>query len=153
MYLLFSIVLLTGCEKTKETPAITPVPTQKSSMKTFTIYSIDSDSMNVMPVSVKKEENEITATYITKLVQSNIGEGIYIDDVKMEENTVIVSFFKKGKPIKNCSKKMENMILESFANSLLDNVEGCEKIIFRCEGKAYKSQNHKFGVNEVYLSE
>ena len=44
------------------------------------------------------------------------------------------------------------MILECFANSLLDNVDACSKVVFRKGGKAYKSENMELGLNEVYAS-
>lgn len=150
---LLAVIMITGCEKTSNKPQATETPVQKSLMQTFTIYSVNSDTMSVMPVAVKKEKKEITVAYVASLVENNINDDIQITSAKLEGNTAIVSFAAKGKPIHGCNKKMENMILECFANSLLDNVEGCKKIIFRCEDKSYKSKNNSFGVNEVYASE
>jgi len=56
MVFVFSfIVFLVGCEQAEKIPTSTVTPAQKSPMKVFTIYSIDSDTMSLMPVSVKKD--------------------------------------------------------------------------------------------------
>ena len=118
-----------------------------------TIYSIDSDTMSLIPVVVKKEEKTLTAEYITYLVTQNLeDEDVRVDHVEQQKNTVVVSFDSKAKPVKRCSKQMETLILNCFASSLLDNVKDCKKIIYRCKNKRYKSSHRSFGFNEVYAS-
>ena len=152
--LVVGLLLLSGCMNGQNTPSGNPLPTQKSTMETLTIYSIDSDSMSLIPVVIKKQKETYTAEYITYLVTQNLeDEEVQIDHVEQQKDTVIVSFSSKGKPVKNCSKKMETLILNCFASSLLDNVENCEKIIYRCEDKAYKSENRTFKQNQIYASE
>ncbi len=152
--LVVGLLLLTGCGKTGNIPSASPLPTQKSTMETLTIYSIDSDSMSLIPVIVKKQKETLSAEYITYLVTQNLeDEDIRIDHVEQEKDTVIVSFSSKGKPVTRCSKKMENLILNCFASSLLDNVVNCGKIIYRCEDKAYKSEHRSFKRNQIYASE
>ncbi len=152
--LVVGLLLLTGCGKTGNIPSASPLPTQKSTMETLTIYSIDSDSMSLIPVIVKKQKETLSAEYITYLVTQNLeDEDIRIDHVDQEKDTVIVSFSSKGKPVTRCSKKMENLILNCFASSLLDNVVNCEKIIYRCEDKAYKSEHRSFKRDQIYASE
>lgn len=152
--LVVGLLLLTACGEEQATPAESPVPTQKSTMETLTIYSIDSDSMSLIPVVVKKQKQTYSAEYITYLVTQNLDdEDIQIDYVEQEKKSVIVSFSSKGKPITGCSKKMETLILNCLASSLLDNVPNCNKVIYRCEGRAYKSENRTFKRNEVYVSE
>lgn len=155
--LLFVVILmigLAGCEEKKENPTPAPVATPKNNMKILTIYSINSDSMSLIPVSVKKDPKKISEKYITSLVLENLGEDdIIVNDIKKKGKTVFLSFSSKGKPIRKCSKKMEELILECFANSLLDNVKGCSEVVFRCDGKAYKSEHQSFKLNEVYASE
>lgn len=154
--LLFAVILVlgvSGCEDSKVTP--TPAaPTPKNNMKTLTIYSINADNTTLIPLSVKRGTEKMSEKYIASLVLENLNEQeIIIDDVKKEGKTVVLSFSSKGRPIQKCSETMENLILECFANSLLDNVKGCSEVIFRCDGKAYKSKNQSFGLNEVYASE
>ena len=151
---LASMLLLTGCGNEKNTPTASPLPTQKSTMETLTIYSIDSDSMSLIPVVVKKQKKNLSAEYITYLVKQNLeDEDIQIDHVEQDKNKVIVSFSSDGKPVSRCSKKMETLILNCFASSLLDNVPNCQKIIYRCEDKPYKSEHRIFKRNQIYASE
>lgn len=155
--LLFVLFALFGCTEKKEVvkdPAAVSVPTQGSKIETVSIYSINSDSMTLIPVSVKKGNQKPSPSYVARLVLENLNEDdIELTDVTQKDTKVIVSFGSEGKPVKGCGAKMETLILEAFANSLLDNVENCEKVIFRCDGKEYKSSQYSFGKNEVYASE
>ena len=151
--LMVGLLLLNGCGEASEIPAKTALSTPKSTMKTLTIYSIDSDTMSLIPVVVKKEEKTLTAEYITYLVTQNLeDEDVVVDHVEQRKTTVVVSFDSKAKPVKSCSKEMETLILNCFASSLLDNVKNCENIIYRCKNKRYKSSHRSFGFNEVYAS-
>lgn len=151
--LMVGMLLLSGCGEEPIQPAKSALPTQKSTMKTLTIYSIDSDTMNLIPVLIKKPEKALTAEYITYLVTQNLeDEDIKVDHVEQTKNTVVVSFKPDAKPIKGCSKQMETLILNCFANSLLDNVKNCENVIYRCKYKRYKSSHRSFAFDEVYAS-
>ena len=142
-FLIVAVVfVLSGCMEegkawTDTDPSAMPVPTKASSIETVSIYSVNSDNMTLIPVSVRKEMQDPTPDYVADLVMENLNE---------EDSS-------KGKPVKGCGSKMETLILEAFANSLLDNVEDCEKVIFRCDGKEYKSSQYSFGKNEVFASE
>lgn len=152
--LVVGLLLLSGCGGENAVSTESPLPTQKSTMETLTIYSIDSDSLALVPVVVKKQKQTYSAEYITYLVTQNLDDDdIRIDHVKQEKGMVVVSFSSQGKPVTGCSKKMESLILNCLASSLLDNVPGCEKIIYRCEDKAYKSEHRTFELNEIYASE
>lgn len=151
---------MSGCslEKAEEQqPEVTieeAIPTPKSNMQTLTLYTIDTDNMVVTPIVVKKENHPLTAEYVTDLICKNLNDDeISIYRIKQKENRVIISFAQNGKPIKNCTKKMEGLILDCFANSLLDNVENCSEVVFQCEGEAYQSQHRSFKKTEVYASE
>lgn len=152
---LIGAMALIGCKATdKKTTPSSPIPTQKSTMETLSIYTIDSDTMTLVPVKVKKSTDKLTPEYITSLVEENLDdETVRVYSVEQENERVYLSFYRDGKPFVKCSKKMENLILNCFANSLLDNLEECKKIVFRCEDKAYKSANYSFKINEVYASE
>lgn len=154
-FLIGIFVLTAGCEKQEDTPVATAVPTQSAvKIETITVYSINSDTMTLIPVSVRKTNGgQLTAQSITSLVLSSLNDDrIKVDDVTVEDDKVIVSFSSKGRPIRDCNKKMEDLILECFANSLLDNVKNCKKVIFRCDGKEYRSSQYNFTINEVYAS-
>lgn len=156
-WLLFAVLILTGCvdeRNVEANPSATPAPTNKSTIETLAIYSINSDNMTLIPVSVKKGPQELSPSYVAGLVQENLNEkDIVIMDIQQKGKKVIVSFDPEGKPVKNCSAKMETLILEAFANSLLDNVKNCTQVIFRCGEGEYKSNQYSFGKNEVFASE
>lgn len=155
--LFMTLVMMAGCEGTqgKEVEGTpTPVPTQKIKIETLAIYSINSDNMTLIPVSVRKGSQKLSPSYVAGLVMENLNEeNIAITDIYQKGKKVIVSFDPNGKPVKNCTAKMETLILEAFANSLLDNVKNCSQVIFRCDGKEYKSDQYSFGLNEVFASE
>lgn len=152
--ILTGALLMMGCEERGENPSPSPVSTQKNMIETLSIYTIDSDTMTLVPVTVEKGTNEITPAYITSLVEGNLeDDSIRVYSAEQEDTRIILSFYADGKPFVNCSKKMENLILDCFANSLLDNLNNCSEIVFRCEDKAYKSEHYSFKKNEVYASE
>lgn len=147
-------ILLAGCSYFSDSAAVpTSIPTPKSNIETITVYSINSDAQMLVPVSVRKEKEKMTEEYIVSLVLNNLLEyQIEPPVIKKKGNRLYVSFSSGGEPVKNCNKKLEKLILECFANSLIDNIETCHDIIFQVDGKAYKSDNLEFGQDEVYLS-
>lgn len=149
--LLVLLLLLTGCESKPEEPiGPTNAPTPQKQMETITIYTVNPDTLTLVPVSVKKEEEEITAQYITELVLSNLHE-YDIAEPKLDQKgkKLYVSFMSE---IKDCDKKVERLLLDCFANSLLDNIEACHDVVFQVNDKPYKSKNFKFKRDEVYKS-
>ena len=153
--MLLFVFVLTGCGKensgpvASQTPAATRIP-----IETFTVYSVDTDKLSLIPVQVRKKANEVcTAKQIVTLLCDNLAVKVKVQSVEEKKDTVIVSFAPDSEPVKDCSEQMEQMILECFANSLLDNVDACSKVVFRKGGKAYKSENMELGLNEVYASE
>lgn len=148
-------ILLTGCaffSDTAAAPASTPI-LEKNRIETITVYSINSDSQTLVPVSVRKGKEKISEKYIVSLVLNNLMEyQIEPPVIKKKGKRLYLSFSSKGEPVRNCNKKLEKLILECFANSIMDNIESCHDIIFQVEGKAYKSDNLEFGQDEIYLS-
>lgn len=149
---------LAGCENTEEklpeTVTSEPVVQTYTEKNMITIYSINSDNMTLIPLSVKKEDQKkYTVTDICNLVIDNLEEDdIILTSCRLKAKTAYISFSSKGKPIKNCSKKMEKLILETISNSVLDNIDSCEKVVFQCDKQAYESENQSFEKNEVYAS-
>jgi hypothetical protein len=154
LYVTGILLILTGClGKTDSASTHVPAATPKNHMKVITVYSIEPDSLQLVPVSVKKEKDKPTAEYIVSLVKSNLSAyNIKTPVLKKKGKKLYVSFSSKGEPVKNCNKKVEKLILECFANSLLDNVSSCRDIIFQIDGEAYISDNFEFGADEIYAS-
>ena len=118
------------------------------------IYSINDDSLESEQTYVTVEE--LTPEAVVKAVVESLEEHsleIGIDSVTMEEDTVIVSFLYGKAPLSSVGSTVEETILNSIADSLLDNIDGCKKVVFRAEGEAYESGHYAFGIDEVYAAE
>ena len=161
---IISIIMIaafvTACG-TEEGPAPatpTAAPTEAAAseapvMETITVFTFDPNSMTIIPSQVKKNKDDDSLMYITELVLNNLGDDdIQISDVQLEGDKAIVVFDSSSKPVKKCTAEIEGLILECFANSILDNVDGCHGVIFRTDKGAYKSKNIKMGEDEVYAS-
>lgn len=160
LWILFVFILagltLSGCTKEAEAVPTMPsaeLPTAISKRDTITIYSIDPDTMTLVPVQVPVDEAGITPERIRTLVVDNLNEhDIVSPSLEKKGKKMIISFSSRGEPVQDCDKEMEHLILECFSNSFLDNLEEYNDIIFRVEGKPYKSPNLRFKKNEVYTS-
>lgn len=118
------------------------------------IYSINDESLESEQTYVTIEE--VTPETVVQAVVDSLAEHsleIGIDSVTMEGDTVIVSFLYGKAPLTSVGSTVEETILNSIADSLLDNVEGCKNVIFRAEGEAYESGHYAFGIDEVYAAE
>ena len=132
---------------TAEAPSPTPV------METITIFTFDPNTMTISPSQVKKNKDDDSLMYITELVLNSLEDDeIQISEVQQEDDKAIIVFDSSSKPLKDCDAEMEGLILECFANSILENVDGCHGVIFRTEKGAYKSKNFSMGEDEVYAS-
>ncbi len=148
-------LLFTGClgEEQKEEPALPSPSPAGSVMETITIYSINSDTMSLVPVSVKKTGKKLDGKSVVSLVTGNLnGIDIKITAVVQKGKKIYVSFSSDSKPVVSCNKTMEKLILDCLSNSILDNVDSCHQVIFQKEGKAYQSEHRSFGLKEVYAS-
>ena len=118
------------------------------------IYSINDNSLESEQTYVTLEE--MTPEAVVQAVVDSLEEHsleIGIDSVTTEGDTVIVSFLYGKAPLTSVGSTVEETILNSIADSLLDNIDTCKKVIFRAEGEAYESGHYAFGVDEVYAAE
>ncbi len=162
-YLILCMLLLTfsvGCSKGREgevSTSIQPEVTQtvtESGEVGIQVYTIDMNSMQSVSETVYFMEGEkVTAKNILKevceLFKANT-INIEVNGIKQKKDVLYVSFAKDSAPIVDVSKKVEEIILESIAKSLVDNLEGVEKIVFQVDDGAYKSENMELGENEAY---
>lgn len=168
---LFLIVLTTACTKkveVKKDTSITIVTpsagqdkqTAKSAVtpsatKEISIYTMNENTQDVESVSAfVSEDTKITPEFIVDKVTDSLAERLIdvgIDSVTTEKDTVIVSFLSDAPPVVQVDLTIETTILDAIAQSLVDNLPEYPKVIFRIEGKEYKSDNLSFGLNSVYL--
>lgn len=150
-----------GCSKEKKVkqpsttilPEVTKTVTESGEIG-IQVYTTDMDSMqSVNEIVYFMKGEEIQASSILKkvleLFKANTID-IKVNDIKQKEDVMYVSFAKDSVPVVAVSKKVEEIILESIAKSLVDNLEDVEKIVFQVDGGAYKSENLELGEDEAY---
>ena len=134
-------------------PAVTQTVTESGEVG-IQVYTITRDSMESVSETVYLMNGEkVTVENILKevieLFKTNAIE-IEINGINQKKDVLYISFAKESAPIVDVSKKVEEIILESIAKSLLDNLEDVEKIVFQVDSGAYKSENLELGENEAY---
>ncbi|MBO6109201.1 MAG: hypothetical protein J6P16_07360 [Eubacterium sp.] len=138
-------------EEPTESAVQTPLPTPR--IETITVFTIDPATMSILPSRVRKNEDDDSLSYITELVLNNLEDDqIKVSGVSQEKDSAIIVFDSTAKPVTGCDAEMETLILDCFANSILDNVEGCHSVIFRTDKGAYSSENLEMGEDEIYAS-
>ena len=132
-----------------EKATATPAP----AFETITVFTIDPSSMSLKASRVKKKEDDDSLEYLAQLVLDNLEDDeIRLSGVEQEGDQAVIIFDSTGKPVKGCDEEMESLILECFANSILDNAEGVHGVIFRTDKGAYESENLSMEEDEVYAS-
>ena len=133
-----------------ENKVIEPVKT-----KEVYIYTFNETSFNVeSAVALVPVDQELTPELVVQTVVDSFADRLVeigIDEVSTKEDTVIVSFKEDTAPYMNTGSGLEGSILDSIAQSLVDNFKEYPKVIFRVDGKAYASGHFEYGIDEVYL--
>ena len=136
---------------TTEDETSEPIPSPN--METITVFTIDPANMAIMPSQVKKNEADDSVEYITKLVRENLEDDeIRVSSATQKGERAIIAFDSKSKPVKGCDEEMEDLILECFANSILDNVDGIHEVSFCTDKGPYISENKEMEADEIYAS-
>lgn len=119
------------------------------------IYTFNETSFNVeSAVALVPVDQELTPELVVDTVVDSFADRLVeigIDEVSTKDDTVIVSFKEDTAPYMNTGSGLEGSILDSIAQSLVDNFKEYPKVIFRVEGKAYASGHFEYGIDEVYL--
>lgn len=133
-----------------EPATVVPVAT-----KELSIYTFNETTFNVESVTaLVPEEKELTPELVVDTVVLSFSDRMVevgIDYVLGEGDTVIVSFTKEQAPFIDAGSGLEASILDSIAQSLVENFPEYPKVIFRVEDGAYESGHFEYGVDEVYL--
>ena len=154
----FVIIQGAGCaeEKKSSTPEKTSAPEviPTSEENSIQVYTIDEDSMeSVSEIVYLMDGEQITAKNIMKEVIDLFAMHaitIQLDTITEKEDTIYISFQNVGAPVHGVSETVEEIILESIAKSLVDNLEGYEKVVFQLENEAYNSDNMQLEKDEIY---
>jgi Sporulation and spore germination. len=135
--------------------SVTKAVTKPVANKELSVYTVNADDGNLEPVIARVQEGSpITPELVVKtVIEAMADQSIFVatDSVTSKDDTVIVSFQKDKAPYSNMGSGYEAAILNAIAQSLIDDLDGYNKVIYRVEGKAYESDAFKMGINEVYM--
>lgn len=124
--------------------------------KELPIYAIDIDTGEMISViSMISENIDVTPELIVDKVvdaMEDLSVFIGIYGVDTEEDIVIVKFISDMPPVNNVGAGIEGSILNAIAQSLIDNLDDYNKVIFRIENEAYATGHIELGFNEIFLS-
>jgi hypothetical protein len=137
----------------------TPTPTdiQPTANVDLQLYSVNVDSGEIeavtalVPADVMITPELIVEKVVESMVDRSIEVGI--ESVTIDGDAVIVSFYKEKAPLSEMGSGYEGAILDAIAQSLIDNLEDYNKVIYRAEGEAYVSGHFEFELNDVYLED
>lgn len=134
----------------------TPVITGESyNLIMVRFYSVDASNASVRNATVmERDDVAITPERILGyLIDSLEDESVTLgfNSVSVNNGQVIIDFDDTIKKISKTSTDLELAVLDAAAQSILDNVEGCQSIIFHINDGAYKTDNLSFGYNDSYM--
>lgn len=144
-----------------ETPADTPeqtetekAPETAKAAATVSIYSMNDETLELETANAEVPEGQkIDSEFIVKEVVKSFADrgveiGIY--GISEREDGICVSFTKEKAPAAGVGTTVEAAILDSIAQSLLDNLDACEKVYYMIEDGPYESGHMIFEENEPY---
>lgn len=148
-----------GDPETTPSPDATPTPaaigpTENVELTIYTVNVSTGEPENV--TAVIPAGTGITPELIVEKVVESMADRsleVGIESVTTKGDTVIVSFYKDKAPLSEMGSGYEAAILDAIAQSLVDNLESYNKIIYRAEGGAYASGHIELGLDEVYLED
>lgn len=144
-------------EKDIVTPSVTEAQEKEDfgEMKEISIYTLDSDTAEKVPVTaLVPKDTVLTPELIVDKVTESMTDAacmVGVDSITTDGDKVIISFKDDQPPVINVGSSVEAGILDSFAQSILDNIPEYHKIIFRIMDQPYATGHFEFGLNEVYM--
>lgn len=122
--------------------------------KSVRYYTVDVDSCSITGAYFALGiSDEITPELVLSFLADSLDDSsvhIGFDSIEVENGTCVVSF-DDGMLAFADNPKLEDAILDAAAQSLLDTVAECKRIVFRINGEAYTTSNNSFGINEIYM--
>ncbi len=118
------------------------------------VYTVNANFEVEATSAAVPKSSKITPQLIVDTVKEAMAERslvIGIESVTTEGTAVIVSFYADQPPLSNVGAGYESAILDAIAQSLVENLEDYNKVIYRVEGEAYISGHIELGIDEVYL--
>lgn len=139
----------------KETVTPTSSPVQPNANVDLPLYTVNADSGEIEAVTASiMKGTEITPQLIVDTVVESLADQsieIKVKDVTTKDDAIIVDFDKNKTPSKNMGSGYEGAILDAIAQSLMDNLEDYNKVIYRIDGEAYVSGAFEYGIDEAHF--
>ena len=102
--MLLFVFVLTGCGR-RTVDRWRPKHRQTDPYRDFTVYSVDTDKLSLIPVQVRKKANEVcTAKQIVTLVCDNLAVKVKVQSVEEKEGYGDRFFAPDSEPVKDCSE-------------------------------------------------
>lgn len=139
-------------DKDQPTPTIIQ-PVDNTELLIYIVNSLA--ELEAVPALVPAD-SEITPQLIVDTVVDSMADRsliIGIESVTTKDDAVIVSFYADKPPLNNVGSGLEDAILNAIAQSLTDNLDKYNKVIYRVEGGPYSSGHIELGIDEVYFED
>lgn len=162
--LIFMLCLFAGCQKKPagpKTPSPSPstvgnptssVPFQAVEVP---IYTISADLSELVASSVLVDvEKELTVELVVSAVSEALQDNAIdtkINPVILGSDFVTLDFNPSAPPVTGVSAALEELILDAYSQSILDNFSDYTEVRVTMNGYAYSSVHKKLGLNEAYL--
>lgn len=135
-----------------------PVPSTMQPSKNIEvhIYIVNSNAELDLVTALVPADNELTPKMLVDIVVDSMADQslfIGVEDVSTQDDIVIVSFYSDKAPLTNVGSGLETAILDALAQSLTENLEDYNKIIYRVEGEAYVSGHIELDFDEIYFED
>ncbi len=121
-------------------------------VRTISLYTVDEKGENLVPIQVKLNTLRVTPEILLDDIVNNLNVEIDVSSYTIENNTMFIIFGDNGVPVEGCSAEFESLVLDCFANSILDNLDYVNGVGFRTKSGNYSSDNYEFAEDEVYSS-
>ena len=119
------------------------------------IYTVNASTMRVVSTTVMvREDTEMTPALVADYIVDSLKDeslNLSFDGIEYSDGVCVVDFDDSIFTIAGKSADLENAILDCIAQSVLDNVEGCTKGIYRIHNEAYSTVNRHFAYDFVYM--
>lgn len=146
----------TNNESSTDSELPTPTTIQPVENVELVIYVVNS-STNLDPVTALiPADSELNPKLIVDTVVDSMADQsltLGIESVTTQDDTVIISFYSNQPPLSDVGSGLETAILDALAQSITENLDDYNKIIYRVEGGPYISGHIELGIDEIYFED
>lgn len=132
----------------------TPSAIQPSANIELPIFNVNADG-EIQPVTaLVQEDSKITPELIVETVVESLADQsiiIGIKDVTGQDDAIIVNFDKDKTPYNNMGSGYEASILDAIAQSLIDNLDDYNKVIYHVNDGPYVSGVYEYELYEPHF--